>query len=74
MWEYLWPDMAYNLVKGLVAGGASLALQAIAPSAVRGLKRLRARRRARKAAREQRLPTRLGIERKPPRRWLRLRR
>ena len=69
MWEYFWPDMAYNLVKGLVAGGASLALQAVAPSALRGLKRLRERRRARKAAREQQTATRQGIERKPWR-WL----
>jgi len=72
MWQYLWPDMAYNLVKGLVAGGASLALQSIAPSALRGLKRLQARRRARKAARQQPLPTRPCIERKQWRwPWLR---
>ena len=64
MWEYFWPDMAYNLVKGLIAGGASLALQAVAPSAFRGLKRLRERRRARKAARQQQTATRQGIERK----------
>jgi hypothetical protein len=73
MWEYLWPDMAYNLVKGLVAGGASLALQALAPSAFRGWKRLRARRHARKAAREQQIAARECDERKPWR-WPRLRR
>jgi len=24
MWQYFWPDMAIDFVKGLVAGGASL--------------------------------------------------
>jgi hypothetical protein len=71
MWEYLWPDMAYNLVKGLVAGGASLALQALAPSAFRGLQRLRARRRALKAAQDRQSATRQGRARKL---WRRLRR
>ena len=31
MW-YFWPDLAFDLVKGLVAGGASLALQVVAPA------------------------------------------
>ena len=30
MW-YFWPDLAFDLVKGLVAGGASLAFQVVAP-------------------------------------------
>ena len=51
MW-YFWPDLAFDLVKGLVAGGASLALQAVAPMTLRALKRLRARWSARKAARK----------------------
>jgi len=51
MW-YFWPDLAFDLVKGLVAGGASLALQAVAPVTLRAYKRLRARWSARKAARK----------------------
>jgi len=51
MW-YFWPDLAFDLVKGLVAGGASLALQTAAPVTLRALKRLRARGSARKAARK----------------------
>jgi hypothetical protein len=70
MWEYFWPDMAFDFVKGLVAGGASLALQAAAPSAFRAGKRLRARWRARKAAQEKKSATRQCIERRLWR-WLR---
>jgi hypothetical protein len=51
MW-YFWPDLAFDVVKGLVAGGASLALQAVAPKTFRALKRFRARWSARKAARK----------------------
>jgi len=51
MW-YFWPDFAFDLVKGLVAGGASLALQVVAPATLRALKRFRARWSARKAARK----------------------
>lgn len=51
MW-YFWPDLAFDLVKGLVAGSASLALQAVAPVTVRALKRLRARWSARKTGRK----------------------
>jgi hypothetical protein len=46
------PDLAFDLVKGLVAGGASLALQAVAPSMFRAFKKVRARWSARKAARK----------------------
>jgi hypothetical protein len=64
MWEYFWPDMAFDFVKGLVAGGASLALQAVVPGALRAVKRLRARWLARKAtAREKRTATCRRIER-----------
>jgi hypothetical protein len=49
MW-YFWPDLGFDLVKGLVAGGASLALQVVAPMTLRALKRFRARWSARKAA------------------------
>jgi hypothetical protein len=51
MW-YFWPDLAFDVVKGLVAGGASLALQVVAPATLRAFKRLRARWSARKAARK----------------------
>jgi hypothetical protein len=56
MW-YFWPDLAFDVVKGLVAGGASLAIQAVAPATFRALKRLRARWSARKAARRANLNT-----------------
>jgi hypothetical protein len=52
MSQYFGPDLAFDLVKGLVAGGASLALQAVAPSMFRALKKVRARWSARKAARK----------------------
>lgn len=51
MW-YFWSDFAFDLVKGLVAGGASLAVQAAAPVTVRAVKRFRARWSAWKAARK----------------------
>jgi hypothetical protein len=51
MW-YFWPDLAFDLVKGLVAGGASLALQVVAPMTLRAFKRFRARWSARKAAKK----------------------
>jgi hypothetical protein len=51
MW-YFWPDFAFDVVKGLVAGGASLALQAVAPVTLRALRRFRARWSAWKAARK----------------------
>jgi hypothetical protein len=52
MWNYFWPDLAFDLVKGLIAGGASLALQAVAPKTLRALKRFRARWFSRKAVRK----------------------
>jgi hypothetical protein len=51
MW-YFWSDLAFDFVKGLIAGGASLALQAVAPMTLRALKRFRARWSARKIARK----------------------
>jgi hypothetical protein len=57
MWEYFWPDLAFDIVKGLIAGGASLALQAVAPKTLRALTRFRARWSARKAARKARRDT-----------------
>jgi hypothetical protein len=54
MWEYFGSELAFDLVKGLVAGGASLALQVVAPRMLRALKRLRARWFAWKAARTAR--------------------
>jgi hypothetical protein len=53
--SYVGSDLAFDLIKGLVAGGASLALQAVAPTVFRALKRARARWLARKAARKARL-------------------
>ena len=52
MLQYLGTDFALDLVKGLVVGGASLALQVLAPRALRALKRFRARLSARKPARK----------------------
>ena len=52
MWAYFGPDLAFDLVKGLVVGGASLALQAVAPMTLRALRRFRAAWSARKAARK----------------------
>jgi hypothetical protein len=46
------PDLGFDVVKGLVAGGASLALQVVAPMTLRASKRFRARWSARKAARK----------------------
>ena len=44
MWEYFFgPDLALDFIKGLVAGGASLAFQVLAPRALRALKRFRGR-------------------------------
>jgi hypothetical protein len=57
MW-YFWSDLAFDLVKGLAAGGASLALQAVAPLTLRALKRFRARWYAWKAARKKQAATR----------------
>lgn len=51
MW-YFWPDLAFDVVKGLVAGSASLALQVVAPVTLRALRRLGARWSARRAARK----------------------
>lgn len=51
MW-YFGPDLAFDVVKGLVAGVASMALQVVAPMTVRAVKRLRARWSARRAARK----------------------
>jgi hypothetical protein len=41
MWEFFWPDIAIDVVKGLVAGGASLAFQVVAPKMLRALRRVR---------------------------------
>jgi hypothetical protein len=54
MWEYFGPDLAFDLVKGLVAGVASLAFQVVAPRTFYAVKRFRARWVARKAARQAR--------------------
>jgi hypothetical protein len=51
MW-YFWPDLGFDLVKGLVAGAASMALQVVAPMTFRAVKRLRARWSTRQAKRK----------------------
>lgn len=53
MWQYFWSDLGFDLIKGLVVGGASLALQVVAPPTLRALKRARARWATRKAAKKQ---------------------
>jgi len=63
MWEYFWPDFAFDVVKGLIAGSASLAFQAVAPKTLRALKRFRARWSARKAARKAGRNTSVNDER-----------
>jgi hypothetical protein len=55
--SYFSPDLAFDLVKGLVVGSASLALQAVAPITLRALKQFRARLSARKTARKARRNT-----------------
>ena len=52
MWEFFGPDFAYNVVKGVVAGIASMAFQVVAPRTFRAAKQFRARRVARRAARQ----------------------
>lgn len=51
MW-YFGPDLAFDVLKGLVAGVASMALQVVAPMTVRAVKQLRARWLARRAAKK----------------------
>ena len=51
MWEYFGPDFAFDVVKGVVAGIASLAFQVVAPRTFRAAKQFRARWVARRAAR-----------------------
>lgn len=58
MWEYFFHDLGIDFIKGLVAGGASLTLQAVAPRTLRALKRFGARWVARKASRKEEAATR----------------
>jgi adenylate cyclase len=64
MLEYLWPDLAVDFARGLLAGSASLALQAVAAKAHRAVKRFRARWFARQIAPEEPTVTRRCIERR----------
>ena len=52
MWEYFGPDFAFDVVKGMVAGIASMAFQVVAPRTFRAAKQFRARWVARRAARQ----------------------
>jgi hypothetical protein len=54
MWEYFGPDFAFDVVKGVVAGIASLAFQVVAPRTFRAAKAFRARWVARREARRAR--------------------
>ncbi|MHC2860346.1 hypothetical protein ACVIYH_001424 [Bradyrhizobium diazoefficiens] len=38
MWEYFGPDFAFDVVKGMVAGIASMAFQVVAPRTFRAAK------------------------------------
>ena len=67
MWQYFGPDFAFDVVKGVVAGIASLAVQVVAPRTFRAATRFRARwvarRAARRAARQARRNTVANDER-----------
>ena len=52
MWQYFGPDFAFDVVKGVVAGAASLVFQVVAPRTIHAAKQFRARWVARRAARE----------------------
>ena len=52
MWEYFGPDFAFDVVKGVVVGIASLAVQVIAPRTFRAATQFRARWVARRAVRQ----------------------
>ena len=52
MWEYFGPDFAFDVVKGVVVGIASMAVQVVAPRTFRAAKQFRARWVARRAARQ----------------------
>ena len=52
MWEYFGPDFAFDVVKGFVAGVASIAFQVVAPRAFHAAKRFRAHWVARKDERQ----------------------
>ena len=52
MWEYFGPDFAFDVMKGMVAGVASMAFQVVAPRTFRAAKQFRARWAARRAARQ----------------------
>ena len=54
MWEYFGPDFAFDVVKGVVAGIASMAFQVVAPRTFHAARRFRARWVARKAERKAR--------------------
>ena len=51
MWEHFGPDFAFDVVKGVVAGIASMAFQVVAPRTFRAVRQFRARWVARRAAR-----------------------
>ena len=51
MWESLWSDIVYDCGKGLLAGGASLAIQCLAPRLGRLLKQMLAKCASRAAGR-----------------------
>ena len=64
MWEFFWPDIAINFGKGLLAGGVSIALQALVPRILGALKRLRARWFARQVGGKRSAEKRQSFERR----------
>jgi adenylate cyclase len=64
MWEGFWPYVANDCVKGLLAGGMSVALQWVAPRTLRILRRLRARRPARGTGKDDETLIRQRVERR----------
>jgi len=64
MWEGLWSDIAQDCGKGLLAGGASLAIQCLAPRLGQLLRRIRAKWTARNVARLDRTPPIPRLERR----------
>ena len=53
MWAYFGPDFAFDVMKGVVAGMASMVVQVVAPRTFRVAKQFRARWVARRAARQE---------------------
>jgi class 3 adenylate cyclase len=64
MWESFWSDLAQDCGKGLLAGGASLAIQCLAPRLGQLLKQLRVKWATRVAGRPARTSPAPRLERR----------